>query len=73
MSSKGLADQPGLLLSISGGIGSSVAHALASEGCDVALHYSSSQVRNKFQPREGEREREKKKKKKPAWYLNPWS
>ncbi|KAF4849758.1 3-oxoacyl-[acyl-carrier-protein] reductase FabG [Colletotrichum siamense] len=32
-----------LVTGASGGIGSSVAHALAAEGCDVALHYSSSQ------------------------------
>ncbi|TDZ21577.1 3-oxoacyl-[acyl-carrier-protein] reductase FabG [Colletotrichum orbiculare MAFF 240422] len=32
-----------LVTGASGGIGSNVAHALAAEGCDVALHYSSSQ------------------------------
>ncbi|EQB54680.1 hypothetical protein CGLO_05457 [Colletotrichum gloeosporioides Cg-14] len=32
-----------LVTGASGGIGSSVAHALAAEGCDVALHYSTSQ------------------------------
>ncbi|EFQ26069.1 short chain dehydrogenase [Colletotrichum graminicola] len=32
-----------LVTGASGGIGSSVAHALAAEGCDVALHYSSNQ------------------------------
>ncbi|KAL2875247.1 hypothetical protein SGCOL_009537 [Colletotrichum sp. CLE4] len=34
-----------LVTGASGGIGSSVAHALAAEGCDVALHYSSSQAK----------------------------
>lgn len=36
-----------LVTGASGGIGSSCARALAAEGCDVALHYSSSKVSHK--------------------------
>jgi hypothetical protein len=39
-----------LSVSFSGGIGSASASALAAEGCDVALHYSSSKVYNFSSP-----------------------